>query len=159
VPIPSRPSALERGLLTDVSTAASKNPFAADVLNSVNTIPGVEDALSGTGDLPLVGNALGKRGLLGDVLGTVGDIPVVGDVVDTTVGLLDPLIGVPLGLGLNLEVDTWLKCGLVSGLFGGRHYDLGCTCAGASGGLLLEVDVEAVVNVAGLDTWVKAEVS
>lgn len=100
----------------------------------------------------------GSIPVVGDVLDTVGDIPIVGDVVDSTVALLDPLVGVPLGIGLDLDIDTWLKCGLVSGLFGGRHYDLGCTCAGSSGGLLLEVDVASVINVAGLDVWVKAEV-
>lgn len=104
-------------------------------------------------------DTVGSVPIVGDVLDTVGDIPIVGDVVDSTVALLDPLVGVPLGLGLHLDIDTWLKCGLVSGLFGGRQYDLGCTCAGTSGGILLEVDVEAVVNVAGLDAWVRAEVS
>lgn len=130
---------------------------------------------------PNTPSAPAARGLLGDLvdtteslpvvsplLDTVSDIPIVGplvdttlDTVDSTLTLLDPLVDVALGVHIDLQVDTWLTCGLVGGLFGGRTYDLGCTCTGGDGGLLLgvEVDLEAVVNVAGLDAWVKAQVS
>jgi hypothetical protein len=53
-----------------------------------------------------------------------------------------------------------LTCGPVSGLFNDHQYDLGCSCAGAEGGLLLglDVDVGAILNVVGLDAWVRAQV-
>lgn len=84
--------------------------------------------------------------------------------VDLDTGLdlvLAPILDLDLGLKLDLEVETWLKCHTVNGVFGGREYDLGCTCLGAVGGLMLgiDIDINAVVNVAGLDAWVRAEVS
>ena len=94
-----------------------------------------------------------ERGLLSGLGLDVG--------LDLDLGLnldLAPVLDLDLGIELDLESDTWLKCHNIQGPFGGRQYDLGCTCVGSAGGLLLEVDVEAVVNVAGLDAWVRAQV-
>ncbi len=37
---------------------------------------------------------------------------------------------------------------------------MGCSCLGSDGGILLDVDVdvEAIVNVIGLEAWVQAQV-
>ena len=82
--------------------------------------------------------------------------------LDLGLGLdLAPILDVDLGISLDLEVGGWLTCNSVNGAFGGRRYDLGCTCIGSSGDLLLDVDVDvdALVNAQGLDVWVKSQVS
>ena len=87
----------------------------------------------------------GLGGLVGNVLSTVGDV-------------LDPITA-SIGLDLNLDIGQSLTCNNVNGTFGGRDYNLGCTCQDSTGGLLLEVDVDAVVNVDGLEAWIAAQVN
>jgi hypothetical protein len=106
-----------------------------------------------------------ERGLLGGLgldLGVDVDLGLPGLNLGADVGLdlnLAPILDLNLGVDLDLTVDSWLKCNRVQGPFGGRDYDLGCSCIGTGGGLLLGVDVDAVVNVDGLDAWVRAQVS
>ena len=139
--------------------------------------------LSGLSNGPLSGGLLSSGPLVGGsgVLSPIADsgllqsIPLVPGLLDTTTDLLDttlsvgldttlvtlatlaPILDLSLGVHLDLEANTWLKCNKVSGPFGGRDYDLGCACS-SDAGLLLQVDVDAVVNVAGLDVWVEAQV-
>ena len=86
-----------------------------------------------------------QLGLLGGVFSTVSDV-------------LDPITA-SIGVELDLDIAQWLTCNTVSGSFGGRDYDLGCTCQSLAGGLLLEVDVDTVINVDGLEAWIGAQVS
>jgi len=71
------------------------------------------------------------------------------------------ILSVALGVHIDLDITTQLLCSLVSGTFSGQSYDMGCTCLGSDGGILLDVnvDVEAIVNVVGLEPWVQAQVS
>jgi hypothetical protein len=135
---------------------------ASGLLAPVSGTGGSTPASGLLGSTPASGLLGGGSGLLGGgnggLLGGLGSGP--GDLLDSTplggiVGTLD----VSLGVALDILVPTTLTCGNVHGWFGGEEYDMGCTCYGTDGGLLLEVDLEAVVNVLGLEAWVKAQVS
>ena len=122
--------------------------------------------------MPLLG--LGDNGGLLSSLGPNSggaSLPVLGSTGQTTGTVLGVAAGVTadvgsvlsvaLGVTLDLDATTQLLCSLVSGTFSDKAYDLGCTCLGSDGGILLDVDVdvEAVVNVVGLEAWVQAQVS
>ena len=108
-----------------------------------------------TDNLPLIGSdsPLDNSGL-----------PVLGSLTNVTASITadaGSILSVALGINLDLTDTSQLLCSLVSGTFSERPYDLGCTCLGSDGGILLDVDVdvEAIVNVVGLDAWVQAQVS
>ena len=121
---------------------------------------GLLSGVSGGNGGLLSGVTGGNDGLLSGVTG--GDGGLLSSVtapLDTTLTSLGLDLSVALGVVLDLELPTNLLCSLVSGSYSSNEYDLGCTCLGDDGGLLLEVGVDAIVNVAGLDAWVKAQVS
>ena len=83
---------------------------------------------------------------------------LLGDLVSPPADVLDPITA-SLGLNLDLDIGQTLICNTVNGTFGGRDYNLGCTCLDLTGSLLLEVDVDAITNVDGLQSWIAAQVS
>jgi len=110
--------------------------------------------------LPLLGSngnsVINNLPFLGSI---TNNLPIVGATVNAAVDI-GTALSVPLGIALDLEVSTQLLCSLVSATFSNRQYDMGCTCLGSDGRILLDVDVDvsAIVNVAGLDAWMHAQV-
>ena len=127
--------------------------------------------LGGLGGLGSGGDGIDNLPLNTDTLPLGNDdspldtgLPVLGSLTNVTAGItadVGSILSVALGINLDLIDTTQLLCSLVSGTFSDRPYDLGCTCLGSDGGILLDVDVdvEAIVNVVGLDVWVQAQVS
>jgi hypothetical protein len=142
-----------------------------DLGNTLSGITSLGNHGSNNG-IPIVGNAFGpSNGPLGNLpLGSGGlllsntpadgllsNIPVISPILDH----LDTGLGLNLGVALDLQVAQTLTCGNVNGWWGDKQWDMGCTCYGTDGGLLLEVevDVDAELDLGGLDLWVKAQVS
>ena len=146
-------SGVDAGLL-----AGTGLPILGNGVPSTTSLPVLSHNNNG---LPVVGNN-------GPISSTTNNLPLLGsnseDLLNVAAGItgdVSATINAALGVTIDLTSTTQLLCSLVYGTFSEKQYDLGCTCLDQDGGILLDVDVdvEAIVNVDGLQAWVEAQVS